>query len=446
MLLTMKFKKQIPYLILLLSYLSLASNLAFAELWNFEKTINYAKNHGPEVEIAKERIKIAKAQLGQARATYWPKLQFQTGYSQTDSPLYSFGNILIQKNFSPTIDFNNVPTTDNYNAKAIATLTLYSGGKNSAQLEGAKANLEDSLLEKRIVENDFSTQVALTFLELKKISEVVASMESSVKAFEANEKSVQGRFSAGTALKTELLDIQVQLENAKEELVRIKNAKMLAKQSLKNLLAIEEEPFELDLNSANLVEPLNDMEDSERLEAKSMKTKIKSAKAQIKEAVSGYLPRVSLQGAYDYSKGWEIEGDGNNYTVGVVGEWDLWDGLLTSNREKEAKAQHQLLKQQEVRLKENLSYELSQAKIKLSEAKEALSIARKAQGLAKESAELSRMRFAQGLASSTQLIDAEHAYTASSVRKAQAEVEVSIAVLLLRRANNLGPIDFNEGD
>ena len=47
---------------------------------------------------------------------------------------------LNQRSFSPTLDFNNVPDADNLNVKGLVTVPLYSGGRNAAGRESARAN------------------------------------------------------------------------------------------------------------------------------------------------------------------------------------------------------------------------------------------------------------------------------------------------------------------
>ena len=53
---------------------------------------------------------------------------------------------------------------------------------------------------------------------------------------------------------------------------------------------------------------------------------------------------------------------------------------------------------------------------------------------AEESAMLTRNRFEQGLAISTQLIDSETALVAARVRRAEAEADEHIAIAALRKA------------
>jgi outer membrane protein len=60
---------------------------------------------------------------------------------------------------------------------------------------------------------------------------------------------------------------------------------------------------------------------------------------------------------------------------------------------------------------------------------------------ASESASLTRARFEQGVALSTQLIDSETALVAARVRRAEAEADQRIAVAALRKALALPQLD-----
>ena len=60
---------------------------------------------------------------------------------------------------------------------------------------------------------------------------------------------------------------------------------------------------------------------------------------------------------------------------------------------------------------------------------------------AEESAGLTRNRFEQGLALSTQLIDSESALVAARVRRAEAEADRRIAIAALRKALALPQLD-----
>ncbi|MCB0320928.1 MAG: TolC family protein [Bdellovibrionales bacterium] len=415
----------------------------FAEkFWTLQAVVRQAREETPEVRVAALRMQVAKAQLAQANSALWPHFQLQSGYLRTDSPVQSFGNILNQRSFSSSIDFNDVPITDNFVGRGMLSFPLYVGGQNSARIDGARAHLRAMELQEEVVARDYAVQAASTFFEIVKAREVMKSVESSVRAFEANEKAVRARFDSGAALKTELLEVQVQLEHMREELVRASNGHSLLVESLKSLLVVDGEAFKVSLEPVELIVPEGDSASSQRLEVQAVQSEVHAAEARVREAHSGYLPRVSLQGGYEYDKGWELHGDGTNYTVGVVGEWDVFNGHQTQEQKKEANLELQAVQEGKKRLQKVVDLEKVQARMRVEEARDALKITKKAEKIALESAVLTRLRFLQGLTTSTQLIDVEHALTNASVRRARADADSSIAIIMLRRALNLFPIDL----
>ena len=88
-----------------------------------------------------------------------------------------------------------------------------------------------------------------------------------------------------------------------------------------------------------------------------------------------------------------------------------------------------------------LDLEVEQARLDLKAADERLEVSGKAVEQAEESAGLTRNRFEQGLALSTQLIDSESALVAARVRRAEAEADRRIAIAALRKALALPQLD-----
>ena len=88
-----------------------------------------------------------------------------------------------------------------------------------------------------------------------------------------------------------------------------------------------------------------------------------------------------------------------------------------------------------------LDLEVEQARLDLKAADERLAVSGKTVEQAEESAGLTRNRFEQGLALSTQLIDSESALVAARVRRAEAESDRRIAIAALRKALALPQLD-----
>jgi outer membrane protein TolC len=165
-----------------------------------------------------------------------------------------------------------------------------------------------------------------------------------------------------------------------------------------------------------------------------------AAAARIRQASSGWKPSVNAFGSAEHNRGGQFDGQGTNYTVGVMAHWDVWDGHLTRGRVNQAEAELTAAQENVRRQRLAVTLEVQQARSSLSESIERLDVSAKSVQLAEESVKLTRERFESGLALAAQLIDAETALTAARVRRAEAETDRRVAVAALRRALGMNMI------
>ena len=420
----------------------LESSLGAAEPWTLERALDYALSHNPDARIAQQRIAAAQAGLEQANSTFWPRLQVQSGYTRTDNPMMAFGDILNQRayNYSSPPDFNNLPDVDNFNARGVATVPLYAGGRNLAGRQAAKASTEAAKQDSGAVRNALGFEVARAFHTVLKTRQFIQAAAATVHAFETNLIVAGKRLDGGTLLKSDVLDLEVRLAQAREDLVRARNTNTLAERALRNLLGLEEGEFTV-ADTAPVVSAPDSGDFTQRPELAAARERESAAGAQIRGSKSGYQPRVSAFGSLDYDHGWVTGGDGKSYTAGVLAQWDLWDGFFTRSKVREARANLESAREEQRKLRLALNYEVEQARLNLNAAVERLAVTRKTVEQATESAGLTRNRFEQGLALSTQLIDSESALVSARVRRAEAESDERIAVAALRKALALPQLD-----
>jgi outer membrane protein TolC len=421
----------------LLGFLGLWLAFALAadasETWTLERALDYALAHNPDARIAQQRIAAAQAGLEQANSAFWPRLQVQSSYTRTDNPMMVFGSILNQRSYNSSLNFNDVPDVDNLNAKGLVTLPLYAGGRNVAGRQAAKANTEAAKQDGGAIRNALGFEVSQTFYTVLKTRQFIQAAEAAVNSFETNLVVAQKRLDGGTLLKSDVLDIEVRLAQSREDLVRARNANALAERALRNLLGIEAGEF-IVADTAPAVSAPNSGDFSQRPELAAARERERAAQAQVRGSKSGYLPRVSAFGSLDHDYGWVTGGDGNSYTAGVMAQWDLWDGFSTRAKAREAKANFESAREEQRKLRLALDFEVEQVQLDLKAANERLVVTDKVVAQASESTVLTRARFEQGLALSTQLIDAETALVGARVRRAEAEADQHIAVAALRKA------------
>ncbi|RMD81259.1 MAG: hypothetical protein D6815_12240, partial [Candidatus Dadabacteria bacterium] len=181
---------------------------------------------------------------------------------------------------------------------------------------------------------------------------------------------------------------------------------------------------------------------SRRPELEAARRRVEAAKAAVRAARAGYLPRLSAVGRVDYDRGFELDGEAVSYTAGVSLEWSPWDGGRTRARVEQALAELEAAREQERRTRLAVSLEVEQARLRLEEAERRLEVTERAVTKALESARLTRERFEEGLAISTQLIDAEAALTGARFRRAEALADRRTAIVALRRAVGLAPVEL----
>jgi outer membrane protein TolC len=413
------------------------TNPVTAETWTLERALGFARTNSPDARIALQRVLAAQAGLEQANSAVWPQLSFQSSYTRTDNPMLGFGHILNQRAYSTSIDFNDVPDTDNLNVRGVLGVPLYAGGKIAAERRAARAGTQAARQEAEAIRQTIAAEVARAFFTVQKTRQFILATRAAVDSYETNLAIVRQRFDAGSALRADVLDFEVRLAQAREDLVRARNANALAQRALQNLLGLEgTQEFTVAEAAPALVVPDGDGAGI-RPEFVAAAERTRAAEEQVRGAKSGYLPRVSGFGSLDYDRGWVTDGDGESYTGGLMLQWDLWDGWRTRGKVSEASANAAAAREQERKVRLAVSFETQQARLALQQAEERLQVGEKSVAQAEESLTLTRDRFAQGLALSTQLMDAQTALTAAQVRRADAQTDVQIAIAALRRALGL---------
>src|SRR5690606_40836950 len=142
------------------------------------------------------------------------------------------------------------------------------------------------------------------------------------RAFDSHLGRASSRVAAGSGLTADVLDMEVRLAQAREDLVRARNANALSERALRNLLGLEApEEFTVAENPPAASAP-EDNDFSRRPELIAISERERATEARVRQARAGYRPQLSAFGSLDYDHGWRTDGDGRSYTVGVTVQWD----------------------------------------------------------------------------------------------------------------------------
>ena len=411
---------------------------ALPDSWTGPDAVRFALKNNPDAQIALKRIAASAAAIKEAGAAFYPQVGVQGGYSRTNNPMYSFGNILNQGVFTNTIDFNDPGETDDLQFMLQLTYRIYNGGRSRAGVDAANAQKEAAMRREEAVKRSLGFAVVKSFFNIVQAGENVSARQAAVQAIEASIRVARARFEAGDMLKQELLNLQVQHSLAGEDLIQARHGLALSQQGFLNVLGLTGTQVKIDLAQTPL-QPVPIQPDfKDRSEIKAMQFIIQAREAGIRQAKSGYYPTADAFGSYQVDKGFEMgDGSGDSWMAGVRVNMTLFDGKQTAARVQQANIALDQTKDELRKMELAYGLEIRQAVLNLDQTDKRCRVTQKMVASARESARLFRERFKAGLVLSSELIDTENRLTEAQVRHAMANAEHRIAVANLRRACGL---------
>jgi len=411
--------------------------LEIPAVWTVREAVRFAKANSPDSRLTRQRILAAQAMVDQARSAFYPQVGISTQYSQTDNPMYSFGNILNQGVFSQAIDFNDPGRTDDLSAEAVVQYRLYNGGGNSAGLAMAEAGRTAVEMDYATLQGRLAYEVVRAFFTIVQARDTLQARQSELESIGAAVEVARARHAAGDLLRTELLNLEVQESGARENLIRAEHGLELAQRGFLNLLGLENITVSLDTTEDGVAQPVSQQAQGRRSELQSLEAMVQAAEARLAQAESGRYPTADLFASYRLDSGFETDGSGSSWMGGVKLSYNLFDGHRTGAAIAEAQARLAEVRAQQRKLELAVNLEIEQARLALNQAEASLKVTGKMVELASENARLTRERFKEGVVLSSDLIDVENRLTDAQVRLALAKAARRIALADLRRAVGL---------
>lgn len=410
--------------------------------WTLRSALTTARNHSPEADMAAARLERAQAMVDQAGAGKLPQVSLRAGYTQTNNPMMAFGSILNQGAFTPAIDFNAPGQVDNLNLTGTVAYNLYSGGRLSAHQAAAASRVVASEHDREVTFAQLDTAVARAYFSIQQTRETVAALEAAVATYEASLRVARLRFESGKLLRSELLNLEVELAQTREQHLAARQQATLAERQFLYLLGespaagspvalVENDPA----ISALAAPPTVSIE--QRPERHALEARREAANAAVNAASSTRRPTLNAFASYQLDQGWRLGGDGDSWLAGLQAEWAIFDGKSAAGKIRAARADLAATEAAERQLELGLELELERARLAHTFAAEQLEVTTTLIAQAAEAARISRERFEAGTLLSAELIAVETRLTSARVRRAVATAAERIAVAELRRAAGL---------
>lgn len=401
-----------------------------------DEAVSIALDNAPKILASTDDYLASLQRVNQALAPLLPQL---TG-------LGSFGR---QQSISTISGTRS--RSDFGSARATASQLLWDFGKNWAAKDAAKFSAEALRAAVDQQKNTIAELVKEQYFTLLLSQRLVTVNEAALDRAEVSLKSAKGFFDVGTQPKSFVTRAEVDVANARVNLIRANNAVSLARVALntamgiavnaptevKDVLAYEH--FTTD-REALLAEALKNRPDYVQIKAQA-----EADEATVRQTFRDFFPNVVGSGTYGVTgiTGAPDSGSrgttgfidsGPEWTVGLTLNWIIFDGGGKIARYKEVKANLDATKARVRDFELQIWQNVEQAFLNLGEAESRIGAAGKAVESAQENYQLARGRFDAGVANIIELTDAQLALTQAQSTEAQALSDYRIAIARLEQA------------
>ncbi len=416
-----------------------------------KEAIAIARTNNPDVLITLARLQKAKAWLEQAKAPFYPYVGLYTEYLQGDAPSAYLFKTIDQRQLAPDVDFSYPGWFENYEAGVKAGINLYNGGRDLLQKKIAATEVTVSEFDRRRIENQLIAMVTNAYYEALAAHDFIQTAQASVATVKAQLRIMNVRFESGGALKSDILSLEVRLAQAQERLVKSQNQHQIALANLANILGMNfdvpftikdehEQPPEIpNQYPAGLVYALE-----HRPELFKMREQLRQSRMAIDVSRSGYLPRVDFQTRYymdDPNMAYDTDRD--NWTAGIMINWDLFTGFSTAADQQKASALLAEMMAADRKTLLAVKFDVKRAYLNLFEADERLKVAQSSVAKAEESFKLVKRQYEGGSADITRYLEAELANNQAHISAIAAFYDNRKALAEIGRAIGYWSVTYN---
>ncbi len=409
-----------------------------------EECIRQSLIESPDIEAAAARIEAARAMTGKAQAAYYPFVSFSTGYMRTDNPPQAFMMSLNQRSLdmrAEDFDPNNPDDSDNIRTSVGFRYELYNFGRRRLDYDMAGSGSKAACHQLSSVQNELIYQIIASFYGVLQAQAFVQVQEESVGSLEESLRVARERYQAGSAVKTDVLNLEVKLAQALEDLILAQNNVLLAVASLNTAIGKD-----LVSGPSDLVHPMSRdlpalppeevtmVENRPELQASRTMTEIKSMA--LKKARREYAPTINAFGSYDFD-GETLTDTEDSYLVGANLQWDLFTGFYRRSSVAEARSNLAAAEAEKRMIRNRLRLDLKQAYLKAVDAQQRMEVTRKSLESAEESLRITMERYKGMAADITELLTAQVGLTVTRTRGVSAYFEYLTALSNLERAKGL---------
>jgi outer membrane protein len=417
-----------------------------------EESVRLGLERSARVRAADAEAAEARARSREVRAGLLPALRAQAAYTHLG------GDIPDAEFTLPGLDttFTLLPIERaRYHGEISVEQPLFAGGRlrHGARSAERVAAAADWAAEQ--ARADVALEVRVAYWTLQGALAAQDATDAALAGMDEHVRDARRRFEEGTVLRSEVLAAETRRSEVRLERVEANNAVRVARLELNRLVgfppgtevqpvsATESGPYAgPDVPGPVTEAALADLAAEavpSRPELRAMAEQVAALRAQESAVRGGRLPELALVSRYIYARPnpyvFTEQGEfRGTWEAGVAVRWSVWEGGAHGARAAQARERVRAAEARLDEARELALVDVSRQHLEVQRAAEAVAVAAGNVAQAEESLRVAREQWAEGVALSVQVLEAEAAYRLARARQARAHAEHAIARAMLLRA------------
>ncbi|MDZ4875003.1 MAG: hypothetical protein CLLPBCKN_004399 [Chroococcidiopsis cubana SAG 39.79] len=410
----------------------------------FQQALDLAQRNSTQLREARLNVQRSQAQLRQALAAEYPRLNLGAGVTNTGNNIFSEEpepSFLQQLTGSQT-DTNNTRVTGNLSL----SYDLFTSGLRPANIRAAEEQLRFNQLDLERTQEELRLNVANDYYELQRADENVRIQRSSVNNAQASLRDAQALEQAGVGTRFAVLQAQVQLAQATQRLTDALSQQRIARRQIATRINLNDSIVVTAADPVAVAGQWNfSLEDSivlafrNRAELEQQLAQRNINEQQRRAALAQLGPQISLAAQYNLNDTFD---DGTNfqdgYSLGGNLNLSLFDGGEARARARQEEADIAIAETNFAGQRNQIRFEVEQAFSQLQSNLENIQTTSVALEQSREALRLARLRFQAGVGTQTEVIDAEDDLTQAEGDRVNAILNYNRALAQIQRSISSG--------
>jgi len=403
-------------------------------------------NHPLGLEMKSEAL-AANERVGEARAALLPQVYSAADYLRSsDNPI---GNTTyLNPGWLPRITgtlhggsanpSQTFSSTNNYLGGVAVQQYVFDFGRVRGLVEERDEEAHVAWFQAQATELDLIFEVAQRYFALLAAGQKVKVYQKAIEQRSEQFHAAQVKASANLTPQIDVLTAQAALARAQTDLLEVSDERDIARVALNNAMALDRNAPDYELADVLTYQPVSGNLESffttaiaSRPDLRALEAAARAAGAQIKQARSDYFPSVGA------TAGYSAMGTGlpaaNNFNVGLMVTWPIFNGFSTTHHVEEAKATQNAVRYSIEDLEQHIWLDVKSAYLQLQTSVEVIHQAEATLAASSGQLELADKRYNAGLGNIIELTDAERFYIQDDAAYVDALYGYSVAKATLDR-------------